>query len=399
MRTADRLLERLWAKGLATRPSLDPEALIATATGGRTLPDRSGWRHRLFILCDELERTARLTALGHTVAFGQLTAALRERVRLEALWADHPAILDQPLAPPIVIVGQMRSGSTRLQRMLACDPAFGATTFYESWNPIPRHPEHRWLDDRVWRARLALWLTRALNPAFTTIHPTSARAPDEQIGWHGISIFGTSFETQWRVPGFAAEIESADAVPVYAEFRRLMQTVAWLRRDDGTRPWVLKIPQFAQDLDPLLAVFPDATLLHLYRDPVAVVASSASLVRNQMEVQSDAVCPAWIGRETLRKVALRHDRTQRALQATHAPALSIDYAAMDADWASEMTKLYGFLGRPFTRPVRDAMGAMLRRSKRHGLERHRYALSDYGLTKAEVRTMVIRPEPLDIAAE
>ena len=383
LRVADAALEWLWSKGLATRPPLDPEALVEAAGAGR-LPDSSGWRRRLHILCEDLGSTAKLTPLGRTMAYGQLTAALRDRARLERLWARRPAILDQPLAPPILIVGQMRSGSTRLQRLLARDPRLAATRFFESWNPVPRALDRGWFDDRIWRARLGLVLTRTLNPDFAAIHPTSWNAPDEQIGWHAISVFGAAFETQWRVPAFTAEVEVADPTEVYREFRRLLQTVTWLRGDDGSRPHVLKIPQFTQDLDAILRVFPDATVLRLDRDPVSVVASSASLAGNQMELQSASVDRRWLGRETLRKVALRHERTEAALRGSAVPQLRIDYAAMSADWEQEIARIYRHLRLPLTPAVRIAMRAELEGSRRHGLHRHRYRLVDYGLSAEQV---------------
>lgn len=398
LRAADQLLETLWRRGLAPRPSLDPAALIAAIPNGNALPDRSGWRRRLAILCDDLEGSARLTAFGRTLAHGQLAAALRDRARLEALWARHPAIAEQPVAAPIVIVGQMRSGTTRLQRLLACDPRLAFTSFAESWNPVPRIDGAR-LDDRLWRARIGLALSRLFNPAFSTIHPTAARVADEQIGWYAVSIFGSVFETQWRVPAFTAAVERDDAVPVYREFRRLLQTVSWLRGDDGRHPIVLKIPQFSQDLDAMLATFPDARLLRLDRDPSAVVASSSSLVRNQMELQSDAVDLAWVGRETLRKVALRERRTAEVLRRSPAPRLHLDYQAMTADWEAEMARVYRFLRLPFTASVRAAMATAQRGARRHRLERHRYALTDYGLTDADVRAALAEPEPEAIAAE
>jgi hypothetical protein len=384
LRTTDRLLDRLWVKGLAPRPSLDPEVLIDTA-GARALPDRTGWRRRLAILCGDLEQTARLTPLGHTIAHGQIVAALRDRVRMERLWSRYPAILDHPIAPPIIIVGQMRSGTTRVQRLLACDPRLTTSSFFESWNPVPRSARRGGFDDRAWRARVGLAMARMLNPEFATIHPTAWNAPDEQIGWHAPSFFGSIYDTQWRVPAYTAEVENGDAVPVYQEFRRLLQTVTWLRGESGARPWVLKIPQFAQDLDALLAVFPDARILRLDRDPLAVVASSASLVRNQMDLQSEAVRPSWIGQETLRKVALRERRTEAALSRTPVRCLRVDYAAVDADWREEIERIYRFLHMPLAPALTRAMAVLLRDAKRQRLERHRYELSEFGLTEQAVR--------------
>ena len=381
------ILNGLWGKGIASRPSLEPDALIAKA-GAVSVPDRSGWRGRLELLCADLARDARLTPLGRTLAHGQLVAGLRHRVRAEALWAERPEILERPVAPPIVIVGQMRSGSTRLQRLLACDPRLAATRFYESWNPVPRSALPLF-DDRAWRSRFALAASRLLNPDFDRIHPTRWNAPDEEIGWHSIAVFGASFEAQWRVPRFTAAIETEDALPVYCEFRRFLQTVAHLRGgDDASKRWVLKVPQFTQDLPAILRVFRGATLIRLDRDPVAVVGSSASLVRNQMAIQSNAVCPDWIGRETLRKVALRHRRTEDALAGADANILRLDYAAMSDDWQREMARVYRTLELPLTAAARARMTSFVGSSERGAHAGHRYALADYGLSASEVRAAI-----------
>ena len=50
----------------------------------------------------------------------------------------------------------------------------------------------------------------------------------------------------------------------------------------------MKAPQFIEDPELLLGAFPDARLIWLERGSADVVASSASLVWNQMLVQSDA---------------------------------------------------------------------------------------------------------------
>jgi hypothetical protein len=54
-----------------------------------------------------------------------------------SLWRAQPEIRDRPIPEPIVILGQMRSGTTRLQRLLACDDRFAHTRLYESLIPAP----------------------------------------------------------------------------------------------------------------------------------------------------------------------------------------------------------------------------------------------------------------------
>ena len=380
LRAANAALERAWARGWADRPTLDPERLIAKAvakTGIAPDADASGWRARLRLLCADLEGEADLTALGRTIAHEQLVAARSNRFRAHALWQQHPEIAEQPFRAPIIVVGQMRSGTTRVQRLLACDPRLAYTRFYESWNPLPLGKRGAWVDDRKLRGWFALRCARALNPRFDTIHPTRWNAPDEEIGLHSLSIFGSAFEAQWRVPNFCAAVEDGDALPAYREFRRLLQTLAWLRGERGERPWVLKVPQFTQDLPALLQVFPDARLVCLSRDRAQLFASSASLVHNQMALQSDSADRQWIAREWARKVQLREDRTTAALTRTDVPRVEVAFDDVTRDWRGEMRRVYAMLGMTLPDDVVAAMGAYTKMAKRH-MRPHRYEVASAG---------------------
>ncbi|WP_106407389.1 sulfotransferase family protein [Sphingomonas jatrophae] len=382
-RLANRLLEQAWASGAASVPSLDPAHLVAAATArvrSDALEDAGPWRTNLDVLAAALEAEAGLSALGRTIAHGQIVAALADRARLSALWRRHPEIAEQPLAAPIIVLGQMRSGTTRMQRLLACDPRLAHTRLFESLNPVPTGA----IDDRRLRAILGLGLARLLNPSFAAIHPTGASAPDEEAGFHSISLYGATFEAQWRVPAFARHCEALEPSPVYAEFRRLMQTVAWLRGAPA-RPWVLKLPQMMQDLPAVLATFPDARLVCLHRDATATVASSASLVLNQMALQCDAPDPHWIGREWLHKAVLRHGRAAAArAAAAHVPQVEVHFSDMNRDWRGEMRRVYAMLGLPLTAAVERRMAAYVARAARAPLHHHRYSLDAFGLTEAGV---------------
>lgn len=369
-------LARSWSAGLLSTPSLDPETLVETAVRQTGLDDfgRDHWQPALDQLCRSLEGEAELNPFGRTVAHGQVVAALNLRLRAHALWRRHPEILAIPLTAPIVVLGQMRSGTTRVQRLLACDPRLDHTRFFESSHPLPQH-------GRRLRAALALRAMAALNRDFAAIHPTGADLPDEEIGLFAPGLISSQFEVQWRIPSYARWCEAADTRAAYAEFRALLQTLRWLRGDRSDRPWVLKVPQFTQDLPALLASFPDARLLCVERDRAAVVGSAASLVHNQMQLQSDAADPHWIGREWLGKVVHREAVVARTLAGRPCvPRHTVDYARMDDDWLAEMTRVYAFLGLELTGPVAAAMEAYVDRSAQ-GRRPHRYAIADFGLCR------------------
>ncbi len=340
------------------------------------------WREPFHLLTAALASEAGLNPVGLTMARGQLVKALRERLRAHALWRAHPEIADVPITAPIVVLGSMRSGTTRIQRLLACDNRLAHTRLFESLSPVPVKPFAAW-DARPLKAAAGLQFIRRMNPALAAIHPTDARQPDEEFGLFSLSFNGAQFETQWRVPSFARWWEARDATAVYREFRLLLQTIAWTRGGHVDRPWILKAPQFMEELDALLSVFPDARLLCLHRDPVQVVGSSASLVWHQLRVQSDTVTKTWVGAEWLGKTAhrVRAAAASRG-RARNVAQLDIDFAEVDRDWRGQVARVYDFLDLALTPMVEARMEAYLGQSTAH--HGHRYTLAEFGLSAAEV---------------
>jgi hypothetical protein len=359
----NRLLEWLWASGFASEPSLRPSDIVAKAEAASCAPGqwlRAAWRRRLELLSADLAEHAELTPLGRTIAHGQLVAAASNMLRFEKLWRRHPEIHKVGFSAPILIVGQMRSGTTRMQRLLACDERFRFTRFYESWNPVPRFAGNLF-DDRPARAWAALAAARWINPEFGTIHPTSARAPDEEIGLFNILMHSAAYEAQWQVPRFVAHCEAMDAAPLYRDFERMMKTLAWLRNTNDDRPWILKVPQFAQDLDAILSVFPDARVVLTKRPLPAVLSSSVRLVANQRSVQTASMDIPAIAREWWRKIELRERRTADALEEHRPKAVEVAFDDMDSDWEREMMRVYRMLGLRFTPDLRARMLGYLER--------------------------------------
>lgn len=122
------------------------------------------------------------------------------------------------------------------------------------------------------------------------------------------------------------------------------------------------------------------------RDPVATVASAASLVRNQMRVQSHFVDPRWIGREWLGKVRLRRERVEAALAARpDVPVVEVAFDEMGRDWLQQMRRVYAMLGMELTPAVVARMRRYLARAAREGRGGHRYSVEEFGLTADEVR--------------
>lgn len=381
-------LEKLWANGLQPPADLSWDRIVSRAfkeTGLEDLGDTEFFDSQLAVLLPALLGEARLNTLGKVIAHGSLLKIVKERLWAEELFRRHPEIESEAIAPPIVIVGPMRSGTTRLQRLIASDPAFSAFRLYESTCPVPWPRSFTQVEDpRIARTRFGLKFITWINPANGEVHPTGPMEVDEELGLLEHSLAGALIEAQRRVPTFARHCETADQGPAYRAMKRLMQLRQWFTGD--RRPLVLKTPQYMQDLDCLLEVFPDARFVFTHRDPVTVVASSASLAWNQMVVQSDAVDPHWVGREWLWKTAHRVERTLAVRgRIPDAQAIDVDFDEVNRNWDGAIHRIYRQFGLDLSHGARLGMRAYVARAAReHPFASHRYRLEDFGLTWREV---------------
>jgi hypothetical protein len=371
--------------------TLDPQE-IETFVMRRAGVARIGgehWRPWFELLAEELERRAALSPLGRIIANGQLVGLLTARVRAERLVARHPDILELPIRRPVIVMGPMRSGSTRVQRLLACDPRFIWTRLYESLFPVP----HARGDFRRPLAAGAVHrLLRSLNPAVQRIHPSGPMQPDEEFGHLSFSMTSAQAAVQWHVPGLVAAERRRDWSPVIAELATLLRLNAWARGDAGTRRWVLKCPAYGDMAEALFAAFPDASVIHLSRDPVKVVASSASLVFEQRRIHSDAADPQAIGPEWFGRT-LDRQRSQEAGRRgqPQVAAFDLHYDEVSADWQGAMHRIYRFLGEPLSAQALRTMERYLSGAREH--EEHRYDPRDFGIDEDEVRRAFARQSP------
>ena len=360
---ANAFLGKAWGRGWLPPPALDPEALWALAAkpygaraeaaehGGRTEEDVADFRERLARLIAALEADADLNPLGRAMAWGQLSRVVKNRLAFGALWLERPGLLETPLAPPIIVIGHMRSGTTRIHTLLAADPAHAHTRYCDAYHPVPA----RLGINRV-RAALELAMLGLLNPWMQSIHPMAPAAVEEELAWISAALHHSIYESQWHIPTYSTWSEARDPLPIYREFRRILQTDA-AHRGLADKPRVLKVPAFAEDLATLLALFPDARLVIAAREHEAVLRSAISLAANQMAMQSDSCCLEQIEARWRHKIGLREARMAGALHGWCGPVARLDFDEINADWEGAIARCYAALGLDLTA---DALLAMHR---------------------------------------
>jgi hypothetical protein len=366
---ANAFLGKAWERGWLPPPALDPEALWALAAkpygaraeaaehGGRSEEDVADFRERLVRLIAALHVEADLNPLGRTMAWGQLSRLVKNRLAFGALWRERPKLTATPLAPPIIIIGHMRSGTTRIHTLLAADPAFSHTRYCDAYHPVPAP-----LGINRIKAVLELAMLGALNPWMQSIHPMAAGAVEEELAWLSAALHHSIYESQWHIPAYSAWSEARDPLPIYREFARILATDA-AHRGIAARPRVLKVPAFAEDLATLLALFPDARLVIAERAHAAVLKSAISLAANQMAMQSDSCCLDAITARWRHKISLREARMAQALEGWQGRVAHACFDALNADWEGAIAAIYADLGLALTPEARAAMRRVMAASE------------------------------------
>lgn len=387
----DRVLRHGRHIGAIAPARLTKTELFEQAVAATGLDDfGDAWFERpMDVLLDAVRGEARLNDAGTFAAEKQFHHVLRDRLYTQMWFDRHPEILARPIKNPVVIVGPMRSGTTRMHRLLAADRRFAHLRSFETISPVPRPGFEEVMAGKAadFRPKLAgriMKVARLANPRTLSIHPTGPYEPEEELGLLVASMWGMKHEAQWTVPTYARWCEGEDATPAYRHMANLLRLIGWSQQESSLRPWILKTPQHMLDLPALLNVFPDARVIFTHRDPRQVVGSAASLAWNQTIIYSDHADPDRVGREWLRKTELMISRMMRARR-DMAPDRVIDvrYEDMDRDWRGTMTRLYRFLGLDMA-PAVGGMENYIERSRALKRTPHRYSLAEFGLREEEV---------------
>jgi hypothetical protein len=375
------------AQGWMEPPRLEREALVASAQEHTGLSDFGDpWFIAAFDkLLESLHSEARLNAAGEWAAQKQFEKVLHDRLWAQQWFARHPEILARPLPHPIIVVGPMRSGTTRMHRLLSGDTRFTHMRCFETISPVPRPDfERGGHDSRIELARRLKRLARLSNPNTLTIHPTGPFEPEEELGLFCSSFWGLKHSSQWWIPSYSRWCERQDATGAYEQVTRLLKLVGWAQQASSLRPWVLKTAQHMIDLPAMLGVFPDARIIFTHRDPLSVVGSAASLAWNQTIIYSDRADAKAIGEEWLRKLGFMIGRMRAARRKIpQSRYIDVHFEDMERDWRGTMRRVYDFLDYDIA-PALPAMEDYQRRTHRRHRRPHRYSLEEFGLAPGRV---------------
>lgn len=365
---------------------LDPESLKARARDETGLAEFGDdpLDEGLTRFCDALRTEARLTEAGIAKAETLIVSRLSERLRVEDFVARHPEVLDQDVAPILLLAGMPRSGTTAFAQHLSEDPGLRSIPRWEAASLVPPLTgAHTESDPRLAKSKAEFEVAFKEMPWRQAILPNSYDDPAEHGILMGLTMMNLQWPTLFRVPSWEAWAIETDLTPAYEYLKKVLKLLQWAK---PARFWSLKLPPDLFALAVIDKVFPGTSFIWAHRHPLESISSVCSLCANLRENQTlGLVDPLEIGPAQLEFQARGCDAALRD-RATLGEDRFIDVyqADLSRDLSATMERLYQRLGLPFTDAYRANLEARIKEKPRGRFGKHEHRLEQYGISEQDV---------------
>lgn len=375
-------LNGLW-KGsypIGTRVVLDKDSLIKTARNQTGLSDLGAdfWDEPLDRLLTSINQEARLHPIGRFITKQRLVNLLSVRLRAEAYFKKYPEILDQDLYPISVILGLQRTGTTKLQRLMAVDPNCRALMSWEALNPAPlKGDDHTGLE-RIKQARLSEKALKKMSPGFFAIHPVEHLAPEEDVLLLDVSFMSTTAEATMNVPSYAAWLEKTDQSQAYQYTAKLLKFLQWQR---PAKRWVLKTPHHLEFPHLISDNWGQVEFIWTHRDVQQAIPSFLSMLAYSRVLFSKEVSAEEVAHQWVRKIShmLKKAVEFRTDPVNNDKFLDVTYTDLISDSQGVLSRIYSKNGEKLTPDLEHLFRLEEKKSPKGKYGVHRYDLSDFNI--------------------
>ncbi len=366
---------------------LSAERLIHDAVRTTGLEDfgSEAFRLPLDLLVESYNRDSTLTLVGRIAARFLCLGALKQRLKLQEALRRRPQAAELPLCRPVFILGWPRTGTTLLHNLMAQDSSAYAPRFWELLRPGERALGEAQPELAIRRLDKGLARLYAALPGLKAMHPTVAEAPEECAHLLRNTFRSYLFGHLASIPAYMQWLAHQSLVDAYREYRTQLQLLLSVQSPSNRR-LCLKCPDHLFALDALLAVFPDACIVHTHRDPCEALPSACSLYGFFRTAFHERIDWTQVGADYAN---LLEDGTRRALRfrTDHGsdPFFDVHFRRLVADPVGTVRRIYDHFGLDYTDQFESRMRRWLAENPRHKHGKHRYSLEEFGLDPADIR--------------
>ncbi|MFP4344340.1 MAG: sulfotransferase family protein [Anaerolineales bacterium] len=308
-----------------------------------------------------------------------------------------PAYKEQVIHQPVFIVGNPRSGTTFLQRVLAQDHHnFLSMQMWEMLlaPSITLRQLGRLLGrlDRKlggpFERRLTLWEKRWKEK--NVMHEVALREPEEDEYlllhiWSNLKVWMFAGMTAAAKPYtyFDQHMTEAKKERIMRFYHRCLQRHLHAHHANG-RHYLSKNPSFSPMIDTLYRRFPDIKIIYLARNPLNMIPSYISLNDHQWRLLGNPVRP-YGSREYVLEMAQHwyHYPLERLAEAPPKSYIVITYDELVRDVERVIERIYEHFDLEITPEYRQRLQQATARARGHR-SRHKYSLEEMGLSREQL---------------
>lgn len=311
----------------------------------------------------------------------------------------YPDYRDVEIREPIYIVGNPRSGTTFLQRLLARDE----TTFnsMRTWEML--------LAPSITMRKVFWWLSRLDrclgNPAHrllgmleeswqedNVVHRIAIRAPeeDEYLLIHIFSslkiwLYVAMVDEAASYTYFDSQMPEDEKERIIGFYKRCVQRHLYAH-GDRDRHYLAKNPHFSPMVDTLYEYLPGAKIIYLTRNPLDMIPSYISLKENEWQLLGNPV-EEYASREYILDMA-EHWYTyplERLEQAPEDSYIIVNFEDLVTSARETVREIYDRFGLELSPAFDETLRQATERARDHESE-HEYSLREMGLTREQIVT-------------
>lgn len=334
----------------------------------------------LTVLIDSFNTESRLHEAGTISLQNQLLRMLANRLRMLRDWTAHPEIAEQVIHRPVFVGGYLRTGSTKMARLITASDDFNALPLWKALNPasysgVPGED----VSARIADTEVFLDDLYTGSPDAAAVHEQGVHLVEEESYFFTQHLRCTGFVSYANVPSYIEWLAKQDMSSTYEYLRDMLKYLQWQGLSDPAKRWFLKSPFHWGQEATLARVFPDASIIFTHRAPSQVIPSMCHLVAAYMRKHTDAVAidgPAFVA-------GFRHALDSHfAFRAARPdfPMLDVDYRELIDDVGGIVRRVYAFLGLDLTDEAFARMKAWDAQNPIHKRGSAKYAPEHFGLT-------------------
>ena len=310
-----------------------------------------------------------------------------------------PGYRDVEIKQPVYIVGNPRSGTTFLQRLLARDEAtFNAMRTWEMLlAPSITMRKVFWTLSRLDR-RLGGPVHRLLGmleeswQEDNVVHRIAIRAPeeDEYLLIHIFSslkiwLYAAMLDETAPYTHFDSQMPEEKKERIMGFYKRCVQRHLYAH-GDSDRHYLAKNPHFSPMVDALYEHLPGAKIIYLARNPLDMIPSYISLKENEWQLLGNPV-EEYGSREYVLDMA-EHWYTyplERLEQAPQDSYIVVNFEDLVTSARETVREIYDRFGLEHNPAFDEILQQAAERARNHESE-HEYSLQEMGLTREQIVT-------------